>query len=112
MSAMAGPYRQILAVPGTARFEAAALAARMAHLMTVLSVFFFIPAVTGSYGRAGAVSGAYALAYSLGSPFVSRLAERAGKGQAELEQLIRQKPIAAVAVAGVAGFLLALLVRR
>lgn len=41
-----------------------------------------------------------------------RLADQAGKGQAELEQLIRQKPLAAVAVAGVAGFLLAMLVRR
>ena len=41
-----------------------------------------------------------------------RLAERAGQGQAELEQLIRQKPLTAVAVAGLAGFLLALVVRR
>jgi ElaB/YqjD/DUF883 family membrane-anchored ribosome-binding protein len=41
-----------------------------------------------------------------------RLADQAGKGQAELEQLIRQKPLMAVAVAGAAGFLLALLVRR
>jgi ElaB/YqjD/DUF883 family membrane-anchored ribosome-binding protein len=41
-----------------------------------------------------------------------KLAGRAGKGQAELEQLIRQNPLAAVAVAGAAGFLLALLVRR
>jgi hypothetical protein len=41
-----------------------------------------------------------------------RLADQAGKGQAELEQLIRQKPLTAVAIAGVTGFLLALLVRR
>jgi hypothetical protein len=73
---VANPYRQILAVPGTAAFALPALAARMAHLMTVLSIFFFIPAVTGSYGLAGALSGAYALTYSLASPFVSRLASR------------------------------------
>lgn len=78
---MASSYRQVLAVPGTAAFTLAALAARMAHLMTVLSTFFFIPAVTGSYGRAGEVSGAYALAYSLGSPFVSRLADRRMPGR-------------------------------
>src|SRR5262249_4889689 len=35
-----------------------------------------------------------------------RLADQAGKGQAELEQLIRQKPLTAVAIAGAAGFLL------
>jgi MFS family permease len=78
---MASPYRQVLAVPGTPAFEVAALAARMAHLMTVLSIFFFIPAATGSYGLAGELSGAYALAYSLGSPFVSRLADRDWPGR-------------------------------
>jgi ElaB/YqjD/DUF883 family membrane-anchored ribosome-binding protein len=41
-----------------------------------------------------------------------RLAQRLGEGQAELEEAIRQKPLAAVALAGAAGFLLALLVRR
>ena len=78
---MANPYRQILAVPGTAAFTLPALAARTAHLMTVLSIFFFIPAVTGSYGLAGALSGIYALTYSLVSPFVSRLASRDRPGR-------------------------------
>ncbi|MFO1082166.1 MAG: hypothetical protein U1E23_16235 [Reyranellaceae bacterium] len=41
-----------------------------------------------------------------------QLADRAGKGQAELEAAIRENPLAAVALAGVAGFVLALLVRR
>jgi ElaB/YqjD/DUF883 family membrane-anchored ribosome-binding protein len=41
-----------------------------------------------------------------------RLAESVGKGQAQLESAIREKPLAAVALAGAAGFLLALLVRR
>ena len=41
-----------------------------------------------------------------------RLADRVDRGQAELERAIRQKPLAAVALAGAAGFLLALLVRR
>ena len=41
-----------------------------------------------------------------------RLAENVGKGQAQLESAIREKPLAAVALAGAAGFLLALLVRR
>ena len=78
---MVSSYRQIFAVPGTAAFELAALAARMAHLMTVLSIIFFIPAVTGSYGLAGVVSAAYALTYSLASPFASRLADRGRPGR-------------------------------
>jgi hypothetical protein len=75
------PYRQILVVPGTTAFTLPALAARVAHLMTVLSIFFFSPAVTGSYGLAGVLSGAYALTYSLVSPFVSRLAGRGRTGR-------------------------------
>jgi hypothetical protein len=81
MGRMASPYRQIFAVPGTATFELAAAAARMAHLMTVLSIIFFIQAVTGSYGLAGVASAAYALTYSLASPFVSRLADRVHPGR-------------------------------
>jgi ElaB/YqjD/DUF883 family membrane-anchored ribosome-binding protein len=54
--------------------------------------------------------GAEALKAAAGA--ARRLADQADKGQAELEQLIRQRPLTAVAVAGVAGFLLALLVRR
>lgn len=41
-----------------------------------------------------------------------KLAGRLGDSQAELEQAIRRNPLAAVALAGAAGFLLALLVRR
>lgn len=40
------------------------------------------------------------------------LADRVGKGQAEIEEMIRQRPLAAVGLAGLAGFLLAVLVRR
>ena len=41
-----------------------------------------------------------------------QLADRAGKGHAYLEAAIRDNPLAAVAMAGLAGFVLALLVRR
>jgi ElaB/YqjD/DUF883 family membrane-anchored ribosome-binding protein len=39
-------------------------------------------------------------------------AAAAGKGRGQLEQAIRDQPLAAVALAAVAGFLLAVLVRR
>ena len=75
------PYGQLFAAPGTVEFEVAGFAARMAHLMTVLSVVFFVSAVTGSYGLAGAAAAAYALAYSLASPLFSRLIDRHGQGR-------------------------------
>ena len=74
-------YRQILATPGTLAFEAASLATRTAHLMTVLSTVFFISATTRSFGLAGLMSAIYALTYSLASPFVSRLADRGSPGR-------------------------------
>jgi MFS family permease len=74
-------YRRLFAAPGTAAFEAAGFVARMAHLMTVLSVVFLISAVTGSYGLGGAVAACYAVAYSLASPLVSRLVDQYRQGR-------------------------------
>jgi MFS family permease len=74
-------YRQLFSARGTAAFEVAGFVARMAHLMTVLSVVFFVSAVTDSYGLAGAAAAAYALAYALVSPPISRLVDRHGQGR-------------------------------
>jgi hypothetical protein len=51
-------------------------------------------------------------AFKAAADAARRLADRADRGQAELERAIRHKPLAAVALAGAAAFLLALLVRR
>jgi MFS family permease len=76
-----GPYARLLSAPGTVPFEVAGFAARMGHLMTVLSVVFFVSARTGSYGLAGTAGAAYALAYALASPLFSRLIDRHGQGR-------------------------------
>jgi MFS family permease len=76
-----GPYARLFSAPGTVTFEVAGFAARMGHLMTVLSVVFFVSAVTGSYGLAGVAGAAYALAYALASPLFSRLIDRHGQGR-------------------------------
>jgi MFS family permease len=76
-----GPYARLFSAPGTVAFEVAGFAARMGHLMTVLSVVFFVSAVTGSYGLAGTAGAAYALAYSLAGPLFSRLIDRRGQGR-------------------------------
>jgi MFS family permease len=94
------PYRRLFAAPGAAAFEAAGFAARMAHLMTVLSVVFLISAVTGSYGLGGAVAAAYAVAYSVTSPLISRLVDRHGQGRV-------LTPVTAANTASRAGFLAA-----
>lgn len=72
------PYRQVFAAPGTVVAASAGVVARMAHFMTVLGVMLFVSATTGSYGLAGAVSAAYALAYAAVSPWTSRLVDRLG----------------------------------
>jgi MFS family permease len=72
------PYRQVFAAPGTVTVAAAGVVARTAHFMTVLGVVLFVAATTGSYGLAGAVSAAYALAYAAVSPVTSRLVDRHG----------------------------------
>ncbi|MEV0606509.1 MFS transporter [Polymorphospora rubra] len=77
---MTGPYRTLLALPGAAAFVTAGLAARLAHLTTVLGIVFLVSALTGSYGLGGLVSGAYALAYSLVAPLLGRLADRHRQG--------------------------------
>jgi hypothetical protein len=78
---MTSLYGQLFSAPGAVAFEVAGFAARMAHLMTVLSVVFFVSAATGSYGLAGSAAAAYALAYSLVGPLFSRLIDRHGQGR-------------------------------
>jgi MFS family permease len=75
------PYARLFSAPGAVTFEVAGFMARMGHLMTVLSVVFFVSAVTGSYGLAGTAGAAYALAYALASPLLSRLIDRNGQGR-------------------------------
>ena len=94
-------YRRLLAAPGAAAFEAAGFAARMAHLMTVRSVVFLISAVTGSYALGGVAAAAYAVAYSLASPLLSRLVDRHRQGRV-------LAPLTVANAAGRAGFLAAL----
>ncbi|MEV7228832.1 MFS transporter [Polymorphospora sp. NPDC051019] len=77
---MTSPYRGLFALPGAAAFVAAGLAARLAHLTTVLGIVFLVSELSGSYGLGGLVSGAYALAYSLVAPLVGRLADRHRQG--------------------------------
>lgn len=76
---MLEPYRRILAVPGALSFSAAGLLARMPMSMTGLGIVLLISDRTGSYGKAGVVSGITVLAAAAANPLLARLID--GRGQ-------------------------------
>src|SRR5262245_49278473 len=74
------PYALVLSVPGARGFVAAGTVGRSAHLMTVLSVVFYLSA-TRSYALAGSVAAGYQVGYSAVGPFSARLYDRYGQGR-------------------------------
>ena len=59
---MLSTYRRVLAHPGTLRFSATGLVARLPISMVSLGIVLLVSEATGSYGLAGAVSAAFLLA--------------------------------------------------
>jgi len=55
-------YRRVLSEPGTLRFSATGLVARLPISMVGLGIVLLVSGATGSYGLAGAVSAAYMIA--------------------------------------------------
>jgi MFS family permease len=74
-----GPYGRLFAVPGAGAFSAAGWLARLPLSTTGLGAVLLVAGETGSYGLAGAVSGALALAYSVVSPLWARWTDRRGQ---------------------------------
>ncbi|MDQ3325659.1 MAG: MFS transporter [Actinomycetota bacterium] len=73
------PYRRILAIPGALSFSAAGLLARMPMSMTGLGIVLLISDRTGSYGKAGVLSGITVLAAAAANPLLARLIDRRGQ---------------------------------
>ena len=71
-------YRQILSAPQLAPLLAASMLARMPIGINALATVLFLRAQTGSFGVAGAASGAIALGVGLGAPIAARLIDRLG----------------------------------
>lgn len=71
-------YRAALAHPGIPRVTAAAFACRLLSGMVSLSLLLAAQRATGSYGTAGAVSAAYAVALAFTSPLWGRVVDRRG----------------------------------
>lgn len=74
-----GTYLAILRRPAAARPFAAAVVARLPISMAPLGMVLLIQQTTGSYGRAGAVTGAYAVGSAVGAPLWGRALDRWGQ---------------------------------
>jgi MFS family permease len=71
-------YLEILRTPHVARLFAASLLARLPIGINGLAVVLLLRAETGSFGVAGATSGALALGTGLGAPFAGRIVDALG----------------------------------
>ena len=71
--------RGILRTPGTLRLFAASCVARLPMGALGLLLVLHTQQLTGSYGKGGLVSGAYALALGFSNPLLARLVDRRGQ---------------------------------
>jgi MFS family permease len=74
-----GRYRAVMRVPGVGWLLTTSLVARLPVAMANLAIILRIATATGSYARAGAVTGAYVVGTGLFGPFLGRVADRAGR---------------------------------
>jgi MFS family permease len=74
-----GRYGRLLGVPGIARFFVPAAVARLGVAMTGLALLWTVHGASGSFGQAGAATGAFAVADAAVGPQVARLIDRRGQ---------------------------------
>ncbi|WP_371480412.1 MFS transporter [Kitasatospora sp. NBC_00315] len=74
-------YRSALLTPGAAAFFLAAAPARLGVAMAGLGIVRLVHAETGSFGAAGLVTGAFAVAETLAGPRTARLMDRLGQSR-------------------------------
>ncbi len=73
-------YRSILARPGNLRFSLTGLVARLPISMTGLGIVLLVQTATDSYGVAGAVAAAFAIANAAFAIVMGRFVDRLGQG--------------------------------
>jgi MFS family permease len=78
---MLSSYRRILREPGTLRFSAAGLVARLPISMVSLGIVLLVSTATGSYAVAGSVSAAYLVANGGLAIVQGRLLDKHGQGR-------------------------------
>ncbi len=72
-------YRDILSIPGALKFCAAGLLARSGGAMMGLGIVLMVSALYRSYGLAGALAAANAVAWAAGTAVLSNLVDRYGQ---------------------------------
>jgi MFS family permease len=72
-------YREILSIPGALKFCAAGLLARSGGAMMGLGIVLMVSALYSSYGLAGALAAANAVAWATGTAVLSNLVDRYGQ---------------------------------
>ncbi|WP_207456800.1 MFS transporter [Herbiconiux sp. SYSU D00978] len=79
MPSLVGPYRRILALPGTRSFAGAAWVGRFAKATMAIAAVLLVAGETGDYAIAGAVAGAIAISVAVAGPQWSRAVDRLGQ---------------------------------
>jgi MFS family permease len=79
LSVAVGRYGLVLGVPGAARFFVPAATARLGVAMSGLAVLWAVQGASGSFGAAGAATGAFAVADAAVGPQIARLIDRWGQ---------------------------------
>jgi hypothetical protein len=100
---MLDSYRQILRVPGSLLFSAAAFVARIPISMMGLGIVLLVEAGTGSYGLGGSVSAAYVVANAGLSIVQGRLLDRLGQARVLVPAALLFLVASALLVASVEG---------
>lgn len=77
-------YRDVYSVPGSLRFSAAGLLARLPMSMLGIGIVLLVQAGRGSYALAGSVAGVFGLTNALAAPWVARLVDRFGQARVML----------------------------
>src|SRR3954466_13273541 len=101
---MLGRYRRVLAAPHVRPLVSASVLARMPIGITGLATVLFVRDETGSFGSAGIVSAAFAVAAGLVSPLQGRLIDRLGQPRVLVPSvLLHVAGLAALIAFGLAG---------
>src|SRR5262245_39933864 len=69
----------LFSVPGSRAFFIAGFVGRMSISMVGIGIILLVSAATGSYGFAGMVAAAFAIASATATPFAGRLTDRYGQ---------------------------------
>jgi len=78
---MLAPYRDILRIPGAAKFSGIGLLARLPAAMMMLAIILFVSAQTDSFAVAGAMAAAFQISASTVTIMSSRISDRLGQAR-------------------------------